>query len=145
MHEEAAYLATKLAKNIFSVVRDNQERVPGMQALSRSVIAKAAIKHPVELFKRGFLYNEMRSRELPRIPSSTRAEVDDSTTTSPTLRGGKAAILAALLKNSGFPCLVLSGVDFYRLFTLNNVRNSKDEKRKASDVFNSQARSFMKL
>ena len=59
-------------------------------------MAKAAIKLPVELFKRGFLYNETRSSELPRMPSSTRrADVDDSTTTSPPLRGGKAAILAA--------------------------------------------------
>ena len=86
----------KLLKDIFPVVREDQKRAPGMQALSRSVIAKAAIKLPVELFKRGFLYNETRSSELPRMPSSTRrADVDDSTTTSPPLRGGKAAILAA--------------------------------------------------
>ena len=84
-----------------------------MQALSRSVMAKAAIKLPVELFKRGFLYNETRSRELPRMPSSIRiADVDDSTTASPTLRGGNAAILAALLENSGLLSLVHSAVDF---------------------------------
>ena len=86
----------KLLKDIFPFVREDQNRFPGTQALSRSVIAKAAIKMPVELFKRGFLYNETRSSKLPRIPSRTKiAEVDDSTTTSPTLRGGKAAILAA--------------------------------------------------
>jgi len=85
----------KLLRDIFPFVREDQNRAPGMQALSRSVIAKAAIKIPVELFKRGFLYNETRSSELPKMADSTRsADVDDSTTTSPTLRGGKAAILA---------------------------------------------------
>lgn len=86
----------KLLKDIFPVMREDQNRAPGMQALSRSVTAKAAIKMPVELFRRGFLYKETRSSELPRMADSTKsAEVDDSTTTSPTLRGGKAAILAA--------------------------------------------------
>ena len=106
-----------LLKDIFPVVREDHNRAAGIHALSRSVIAKAAIKLPVELFKRGFLYNETRSSELPRIPSSTtrRADVDDSTTASPTLRGSKAAILVASLENVDFLCLVLSGVDFYRL------------------------------
>jgi len=86
----------KLLRDIFPFVREDQNRAPGMKALSRSVIAKAATKMPVELFKRGFLYKETRSSKLPRIADSTRsADVDDSTTTSPTLRGGKVAILAA--------------------------------------------------
>lgn len=47
------------------------------------------------------------------MPSSIRiADVDDSTTASPTLRGGNAAILAALLENSGLLSLVHSAVDF---------------------------------
>ena len=97
----------KSPRDIFPVVREDQKRAPGMQALRRSVIAKAAIKLPVELFKRGFLYREMRSSELPRIADSTKiADVDDSTTTSPSLRGGKVAILAALLGNIDFVGLI---------------------------------------
>ena len=98
----------KLPREIFPVVREDQNRTPGMQALRRSAIAKAAIKLPVELFKRGFLYNETRSSELPRIADSTRsADVSDSTTTSPPLRGGKATIIAALLGNIDFMGLIL--------------------------------------
>ena len=108
-----------LLKDIAPVVREDQKRAPGMEALSKSVIAKAAIKLPVELFKRGFLYRETRSSELPRIPISTRsADVDDSTTASPTLRGGKVAILAALywkFRLFVFSPVVSTFIEFYPL------------------------------
>ena len=81
--------------------------VPGIQALKRSVTAKAAMYTLVEFRRRGFRWSATKMKTLPITARTTSAmDATDSNKTSPALLGG-----SKILDIAPF-CFLLSTVSF---------------------------------